>query len=68
MAGCKSHSRASYSDGALLLTLFLSLYDVGAGGMDLPSLTFSKSQMELQLTSPIATAIRIQSSEACAGR
>ena len=64
----KSYSWASYVDGVSLVTLFLSLYDIGAGGMELPSLPFSKSQRELQLTLPMATAIRFPSSEACVGR
>jgi hypothetical protein len=64
----KSYSRASYIDDALLAILFLSPGDIGAGEMELPSLPFSNSQWELQLTSPIATSIRVQSSEACAGR
>ena len=53
---------------SLLVTLFLCLYDIGAGGMELPSLLFSKPQRELQLTSAIATPIHFQWSEPCASR
>jgi hypothetical protein len=68
MQGYKSYSWASHIVGALLVTLFLPFYNVGAGEMGAPSLPFSKSKRKLQLTSLIVTSITIQSSEVSAGR
>jgi len=64
----KLYSWASCIFGALLVTLFLPLYNVRAGEMGVPSLPFSKSKRKLQLTSLIATSINVQSSEASGGR